>query len=94
MMVLAAIVGVARSIERAQRPDDRGHHAMRAVVVLVLCVAAVGGAEGWRQWLYAALMPLGAYFAARSVSAPIARLFAVQRHTSVSVQSGRNTPQW
>lgn len=92
MMLLAAIVGVGRSIEHARSADPAAHGLARAVLVLTLSAAAATSADGWRQWLYGSLMPLGAFYGARALSAPIASLLAVQRHTSRSDQSGRNTP--
>ncbi|MCP3730416.1 hypothetical protein M9978_08240 [Sphingomonas sp. MG17] len=72
MMLVCAAIGVGRAFELGKVSDAPGHAVLRLVLLAMVALIALGGATHWRHVLYGTLMPLGAYYLARSIAEPIA----------------------
>lgn len=80
-MVMLAIVGIGRAFEIADAEINRPHPAPPgvmwagwvriAMIAWMMCYTSIA-ATHWRHVLYGALMPLGAYTAAKSLAMPLA----------------------
>lgn len=80
MMLLAAAIGVGRAFEARQlAAGGIDHYVARVVVLLPYLAVAVLQSGGWRQALYATLMPIGAYYLARAIVEPVVAWRAGQR---------------
>ena len=75
MICAAVIVGFGRGWEemKAPRPDPRGHAIARVVLVAMLFAWAALSANSFTGFLFGALTPLGAFYAARALFEGAAR---------------------
>jgi hypothetical protein len=79
MMLICAAIGVGRAFERLWPRAPESPDWLRLACVAVIAGNAYQPAEHWRHALYGLLMPLGAYYLAGALAAPLARWRAERR---------------
>lgn len=82
VIIGAALLAIALTWEKVgdSRLDDGGYRDwVRLAFLAVLALVAIDGADHWREWLYALLMPAGAYYVTAAIVRPIAERYATRR---------------